>query len=102
VVSEILLEGRILDAQEALAKGIVSRVVADDALEDETLATCRRIAQGAPLVARQHKRWIRALRDGHAPSAEEKRASLALVDSEDYRSGLAAFFKKERPRFSGR
>jgi enoyl-CoA hydratase/carnithine racemase len=102
VVAEILLEGRILDAGEAFAKGLLSRVVAADALEDETLASCRRIAQGAPLVARAHKRWIRALADGHAPTEVEKRASLALVESADYPAGLAAFFRKEKPRFEGR
>lgn len=102
VVSEILLEGRILDAAEAAAKGLLSRVVAAEELEAEVQDTCRRIAQGAPLVARAHKRWIRTLADGHAPDAAEKRASLALVDSADYRAGIDAFLKKKRPLFSGR
>lgn len=101
-VAEILLEGRILGSAEACAKGLVTRVVADGTVEAETLSTCRRIAQGAPLVAREHKRWIRALARGRVPTAEEKRASLALVDSNDYRAGLMAFINKEPPRFSGR
>jgi enoyl-CoA hydratase/carnithine racemase len=101
VVSEILLEGRILDSAEAFAKGLVTRVVADGTIEAESLATCRRISQGAPLVAREHKRLLRMLAGGRIPSAEYKRASLALVESDDYRAGLKAFINKETPRFSG-
>ena len=102
VVAEILLEGRILGAAEACAKGLVTRVVADGATEAETLATCHRISQGAPLVAREHKRWIRALAGGRTPTTEEKRDSLSLVASADYRAGLAAFLGKEIPEFKGR
>ena len=102
VAAEILLEGRILDAPEALSKGLVSRCVPDAQLEDEVLATCRRISQGAPLVARAHKVWLRRLRQPAPLTTEELRASLSLVSSDDYRAGLDAFFKKERPRFRGR
>src|SRR5690606_12801527 len=61
VVAEILYEGRILDAAEALAKGLVTRVVADDLVAQEALDTAVRIAEGAPLVARWHKKFIRRL-----------------------------------------
>src|SRR3981189_3206698 len=50
IALEILLEGRVFDACEALAKRLVHRVVADDAVEAEALATAQRIAAGAPLV----------------------------------------------------
>jgi len=60
---EILLEGRIFDAQEALRIGLVSRVVADDQVAAEALATAQRIASGAPLVARWHKQFARRLKD---------------------------------------
>lgn len=102
VASEILLEGRILGADEASAKGLVSRVVPAEMLADEVAACCRRIGQGAPLVARAHKHWIRRLRNGVPPTLEEKRASLDLIDSADYREGLAAFLDKRRPQFEGR
>ena len=101
VVNEMLLEGRIFDAPEALSKGLVSRVVAREQLDHECLASCRRIAQGAPLVAREHKKWIRRLSNGAPLGLDEKAASLALVDSDDYREGLDAFFAKRRPNFTG-
>ena len=63
VALEILLEGRVFEAREAKEKGLVTRVVPDDQVEAEAKATARRIADGAPLVARWHKKFARRLRD---------------------------------------
>src|SRR5690606_29616373 len=60
---EILLEGRIFGAQEAKEKGLVTRVVPDEEVEAETYAAARRIAGGAPLVNRWHKKFARRLLD---------------------------------------
>src|SRR5438046_2813637 len=60
---EILLAGRVFDAKEAKEKGLVTRVVADDRVEAEAKATAQRIADGAPLVARWHKKFAHRLRD---------------------------------------
>jgi len=102
VAKEILLEGRLLGADEAYAKGLLTRVVADDEVEAEARATARRIAAGAPLVARWHKQWIARLLEGRALSLDEKRASFAFLDTQDYAEGLAAFLEKRPPRFTGR
>jgi enoyl-CoA hydratase len=99
---EILLEGRIFGAAEALAKGLVTRVVSDAEVVDETYASARRICAGAPLVARWHKQWLRRLQQGDPLSDEELRASFAFLETADYREGLAAFTEKRKPQFRGR
>jgi enoyl-CoA hydratase len=101
VVKEILLEGRLLTASEAYAKGLLTRVVADADLARETQATVERIAAGAPLVARTHKQWIARLQNGATPSTDELRASFGILDSADYAEGYAAFRAKRTPSFSG-
>ncbi len=103
VLNEILLEGRLLGADEAYAKGLVTRVVADDAVETEALATAERIAAGSPLVARTHKQLIRRLSGDAKPlNKREIATSFGFLDSDDYREGLAAFRGKRKPVFSGR
>jgi enoyl-CoA hydratase len=101
VTKEILLEGKLFTADEAYAKGLVSRVVEDAAVLDEALATARRIATGAPLVARAHKQWINRLCDKNPLTTEEKRASFYFLDTADYKEGLAAFLDKRAPQFRG-
>jgi len=102
VALEILLEGRVFDAAEALQKRLVNRVVTDAEVERETYAVASRIAAGAPLVARWHKEFIERLSvTAQIPPAEWDE-SYACFDTADYRAGVAAFVAKQKPRFEGR
>ena len=102
VALEIVLEGRVFGAQEASEKGLVNRVVPDDKVEEETAAMVRRIAEGAPLVARWHKRFARRLADPRPLTPEEYDESFACFGTEDYRTGYRAFLAKRKPDFHGK
>jgi len=103
VAAEILLEGRVWNAGEAFAKGLLTRVVPDDQVEREAYATARRIAAGAPLVARWHKQFIRRLTVSAPPlTAAEIDANFDYLKTGDYRTGIAAFINKKKPKFTGR
>ena len=102
IALEILLEGRIFDAAEAKEKGLVTRVVPDTGVAAEAIATAQRIADGAPLVARWHKRFARRLADPRPPTPAEHDECFDCFDTEDYRIGYAAFLAKQKPRFTGR
>ena len=102
VALEILLEGRIFDAAEAKEKGLVSRVVADDRVSAEAAATAARIAEGAPLVARWHKKFARRLANPAPITDGEADECFDCFDTDDFREGYAAFLAKRKPRFNGR
>ncbi|MEM6762161.1 MAG: enoyl-CoA hydratase-related protein [Pseudomonadota bacterium] len=99
---EMLFEGRLLDADEALTKGLVNRVLPADAFDAEVDATLVRIATGAPLVARWHKRMVRRLEDPKPLSDADRLAPFEVFDSEDYQIGTRAFLAKSDPEFVGR
>ena len=103
VALEILVEGRVWEAREAFDKGLLTRVVNDTLLEEEVYVTARRIAEGAPLVNRWHKQFVRRLAPRPAPLTEaEIEENFAYFATEDYRIGMDAFAKKQKPRFKGR
>ena len=102
VALEIVLEGRVFGAEEAVQKGLVNRIVADDKVEDEAYATARRNAEGAPLVARWHKKFARRLMDPAPLSEDEIAESYACFGTEDFQIGYKAFLAKEKPAFKGR
>ncbi|MDY0308967.1 MAG: enoyl-CoA hydratase-related protein [Castellaniella sp.] len=102
VTLEILLEGRVFDADEALAKGLLTRVVAGEALEAELTATVSRLCAGAPLAARLNKSTAARLTGDPAPLSDaEWRACFAYADGPDHRQGVQAFLQGTDPVFTG-
>ncbi len=98
---EILLEGSVFGAERAKDLGIVSRIFEDAALEKETYALARRVADGAPLVNRWHKKFAKRLADPRPFTQEEIAEGYAAFDTEDYRTGYQAFLQKQKPNFQG-
>jgi enoyl-CoA hydratase len=102
VALEVLLEGRVFDAAEAKDKGLVTRVVPDGEVEAEARATAQRIADGAPLVARWHKKFARRLRDPAPLTPAEYDEGFACFGTEDFQAGYRAFLEKAKPIFKGK
>ena len=99
---EILLEGRIIGSAEAERMGIVSRVLPDAQVTDEAMATAHRIAAGAPLVHRWHKKFLDRLADTVPLSDAEKDEGFACYDTNEFQIGYQAFLEKKTPKFTGR
>ena len=101
---QTIVEGRRIPAAECLELGLANRIVPAASVRKETLAWAEKLAQGAPLAQATAKRVLRhvgRMRLADAISLEAK-AQQKLVESEDFRNAVAAFFDKRKPEFSGR
>lgn len=102
--AEMALTGDTLDAQQALAIGLVSRVVEPGRLLPEALALAQRIAANPPQVLRWTKQLLRQARTGTLDDALDAAGRLQGLahHTADHAEAVAAFFDKRTPVFSGR
>jgi 2-(1,2-epoxy-1,2-dihydrophenyl)acetyl-CoA isomerase len=100
---EILMLNPIISAAEALAMGLITRVVLDDQLKDEALALARQLAAGAPAALAGTKRllWNGLGLGVEACMPEENNTQAQLAGMADAREGLAAVIEKRAPKFTG-
>lgn len=102
--AEMMFTGEAISADEALACGLVSRVVAPEQVLAQALALAERIAANPPQTLRLAKRLLREAQ--HARLSEVLQLSAAFQalahETADHREALAAFFDKRTAVFSGR
>ncbi len=104
---EMFFTGRPVDAETALAMGLVNRVATPDAIEAEVLALADEIARNAPLAVQGMKRILRLLEATHERGlTEAEREEVAALrrrafESADLAEGRAAFRERRPPRFRG-
>lgn len=102
--AEMTFTGRPVDAQTALAWGLVSSVTAPEDLIDEARRIADTIAEAAPLAVRNAKRLLRrSLHTTLDEALDDAAGTQAIMHStDDHREAVAAFLEKRKPSFSGR
>lgn len=104
VAMDMVLTGRRISAQEALAFGLVSRVFPAASFLDDSLKLAAEIADKAPVALRVAKEAVnRAFESTLAEGVLfERRAFNLLFATEDQKEGMAAFVEKRKPKWQGR
>ncbi|MBW2267032.1 MAG: enoyl-CoA hydratase/isomerase family protein [Deltaproteobacteria bacterium] len=104
LVADLALTGRIMPAAEALAHGIVSRVVADDALDETVLEMARAIAKAPPFTVKMFRRNLSRMVDPlvHSSMRDEAVTQSMVFQSHDYAEMRAARADEREPEYRGR
>ena len=105
VAYELMLTGRFIHADRALATGLVSTVVPDDQLEEEARKLADEMILTSPLGLKLTKECLNASLDAgslEAAIAMEDRNQVLCAQSGDVREGIAAFLQKRSPKWADR
>jgi len=102
--AELLFTGRVVDAAEAQAIGLVSRVVPHEQLLSAAMELARSIASNPPLAVQRLKQGLRQALDPdwEALGGWVSESLAFLFTTHDHKEGVAAFLEKREPRFEGR
>ncbi len=102
--AEMAFTGDQLSAEEALACGLVSKVVPDEELMTAALALAKRIAANPPQAVRLTKRLLVEGRHSRLDTLLELSATMQALahTTDDHREAATAFVEKRRPNFTGR
>lgn len=101
-VKDLLFTGRLIDAGEAAALGLVTRMAEPGRVDETVRELTATIAANAPLTIRATKETIRRLQAGRRLDSTQADDLVALCySSDDFKEGVAAFLAKRPPVFTG-
>lgn len=98
---ELIFTGRIIDAKEAQAIGLVNKVVKDGELMEKTKEMAQVLAQKSPLALKIAKNLINMHHDINKALEMEIMEFSECFASEDHLEGIKAFLEKRKPEFRG-
>jgi enoyl-CoA hydratase len=99
VCAELLFEGRLLDGQEAAARGLLTRLVNPELLDATVAEAVARIVAQAPRALRINKVLLRNLSDAALDEAQRLFA-FSYAETRDHQEGVAAFLERREPHFT--
>jgi enoyl-CoA hydratase len=100
--SELMLTGRLVDAEEAARIGLANRVVPTDQLLDEAAALAADIARNTPFAIRMTKQVLGVNVDAQSLASAielENRTQILATQTGDFREAIMAFVEKREPRY---
>ncbi|HIF94207.1 MAG: enoyl-CoA hydratase/isomerase family protein [Myxococcales bacterium] len=104
LVSDLAMTGRVMEAEEALRHGVVSRVVPEAELEEASMTLCREIAAQPPFAIRMFRRTLARMANPLPKSTmqEESMAMAAIFETADYLEMKKSRAEGRAPAFKGR
>jgi enoyl-CoA hydratase/carnithine racemase len=105
VAMDLLLTARLMDAEEALRVGLISRLVPLVEIEESVRTLAGEVASLAPLAHQGHKQILETVLSNprlKGLTPKQKRLPFACYDTADFHEGRRAFLEKRRAQFKGR
>ena len=101
---ELVLTGKIIQAAEALAIGLINRIVPDDKLMEEAIAMAKLITRHSPVAIGLAKHSVQNAVDVdiHTGKSIERACFSLAFASEDQKEGMKAFLEKRKPNYKGK